>query len=443
MLDFSKIKTVHFIGIGGIGTSAVARMFVLEGKKVSGSDVADSELLEDLRKEGAEIVIGQSLESVAKDAELIIYSAAIEVAEPELFRAVKKLKTPSLSYAEALGVISECKTTIAVSGTHGKTTTTAMVAKILMDAGLEPTVIIGSLIDADSRGHTRGQSRTNYIAGKSDYLVVEADEYQRSFLKLKPAILVITNIDADHLDYYRDLADVQSAFAELAAKVPKTGAIVTDLSNPKVGPAVAAACALVLDYSSADISSLKLPVPGEHNRANARAALKVADFLGVPREKSIAALNDFKSPWRRFEYKGETAKGAMVYDDYAHNPQKVRAVLAGTREMFPDKKIVAVFQPHLYSRTKTSLHEFAESFADADEVIFLPIFPAREKFDFTISSETLLQKTQAVYPAKMLRYSVTFEDAAAYLENTAGNNHLILTIGAGDIYKLANVLVGE
>lgn len=441
MIDFTKIRSVHFMGIGGIGTSAIARMFLLEARRVSGSDISDSELLNELRELGAKISIGQSIDLVPKDADLIIYSAAIPVADPELFKEVKKSKIPSISYAEALGVISEGKKTIAVSGTHGKTTTTAMLAKIMIDAGLSPTVLIGSLIDADSRGQARGQSRTNYIHGNSDYFLVEADEYQRSFLTLRPFVLLVTNIDADHLDYYRDLSDVQSAFVELAKKVPKGGAIVTDLNNPNVEPVVDAANVSVLDYSLVDITGLALKFPGEHNRQNARAALTVAGFLGVPREKAVASLNNFKGAWRRFEYKGETEKGALVYDDYAHNPQKVRAVLAGAREMFPSKRIVAVFQPHLYSRTKTMLTKFSESFVDADEVIFIPIFPAREKFDQTISSEILLEKVKGVEPKKTLRHIVGFEEVADYLRNSTGKNDVIFTIGAGDVYQIVPALL--
>lgn len=455
-IDFSKIESVHFIGIGGIGTSAIARMFLLEGKKVSGSDIADSEILGELQRLGADISIGQFPKGLAfgtkakplGNAELVIYSAAIQVADPKLFKQIKALNIPSLSYAEALGEISRGKKTIAISGTHGKTTTTAMIAKILIDAGLSPTVIVGSLISAPTTP-PRNEApllvqegrRTNYIHGSSDLFLVEADEYQRSFLELSPKVLVVTNIDADHLDYYRNLADVQSAFVELANKVPKDGAIVTDFDNPNVEPLAKSTRATMLDYNSANTDGLKLKFPGEHNRQNARAALIVAGFFGVPREKAIASLNSFEGAWRRFEYKGETASGALVYDDYAHNPQKVRAVLAGARELFPNKKIIAVFQPHLYSRTKTLFTEFSRSFADADEVILVPIFPAREKFDQTISSEMLLKKITETSPDKMLRYIVTFDETADYLKKIADKNTVALTIGAGDVYKIAEQII--
>jgi UDP-N-acetylmuramate--alanine ligase len=435
-IDFKKIKNVFFLGVGGIGLSAIARMFLLEGKNVSGSDVSDSEILNELKKLGAKISIGQSILDVPKGTDLVVYSGAIPVADPKLFGEIKKLKTPSISYAEALGLISRGKKTIAVSGTHGKTTTTAMIAKILIDAGFQPTVIIGSLIKDPITS-----KKVNFINGGGEYLIVEADEYQRSFLNLQPQILVVTNIDADHLDYYKDLADIQSAFAELAVKVPKNGVIVTNFSNANVVPAIDAARAPVLDYHSADIFGLALKFPGEHNRENARAALTVSDFLGVPREKAIESLNKFEGSWRRFEYLGKTPNGVSVYDDYAHNPQKVRAVLAGAREIFPKSRIVAVFQPHLYSRTKSLFLEFSNSFDDADEVIFLPIFPAREKFDPSISSEMLSSEVARKCPGKTVLHIGQFERVEDYLRNLSDQETVIITIGAGDVYKIASIIV--
>src|SRR3989338_6845532 len=264
-MDFSKIKTVHFIGIGGIGTSAIARMFLLEGKSVSGSDMAESEVTEGLKEAGATIIIGEDAKNVPSNCDLVIYTIAIPKEHAELVEA-KKRKIPILSYPEALGVISKDKYTIAITGTHGKTTTTAMVANILMDAGLDPTVIIGSfLLDTpvDIRcpqncGHlmsTTTTNRTNFVAGKSKYFVVEGCEYCRSFLNLSPHILVITNIDADHLDYYKDLDDIKGAFAELVAKLPSDGVLINDFSKISLP------------------SGFKLKIPGRHNISNATAAL--------------------------------------------------------------------------------------------------------------------------------------------------------------------------
>jgi UDP-N-acetylmuramate--alanine ligase len=287
--------------------------------------------------------------------------------------------------------------------------------------------------------------RTNFVAGKGKYLIVEVDEYQRKFLSLFPKILVVNNVDEDHLDYFKDLAGIQSAFAEFAARVPEEGVIITDFRHPNITPIVRAARAIVIDYNSVPIDGLKLKFPGEYNRQNARAALAVACALGVDFQKAVKSLNDFSGTWRRFEYLGKTnlptGGGALVYDDYAHNPQKIQAVLSGARELFPKNRIIAVFQPHLYSRTKTLLKRFAESFNDADVVVLAPIFPAREALDPAISSKILASCIKENYPDKMLRYIATFEEIAEFLEKESKEGDVILTIGAGDIYKVAERII--
>ena len=424
--DFSKI---FFIGIGGIGISAIARMLLLEGKQVYGSDISMSEVTEELLKAGAKIEQGQSLDLIPKDVDLIIYTAAIEVADPKLVKDIKSLSIPSFSYSQALGIYSRNKKTIAISGTHGKTTTTAMLAKVLLDAKTEPNVIVGSLLT---------ETKTNYVAGKGQYLVVEADEYRRSFLSLHPYILLINNIDADHLDYYKDLADVQSSFRELALRVPEDGAIVCNLKNKNVLPAIEGVKAPIYDYSEIDVSNLKLPFPGEHNRDNARATLCISKILGIDEGVARKALEDFRGTWRRFEYKGKTATGALVYDDYAHNPQKVRAVIQGAREMYSDQKIVIVFQPHLFSRTKSFLSEFAEALSHADEVVLLPIYAAREAFDPSTSSEMIIDK---IMPKEKARVINSFDEVENYLKDNSKNGDVLLIVGAGDIYKIAEKII--
>lgn len=431
MIDFKKI---HFIGIGGIGVSAIARMMLAEGKRVSGSDFTDSEIVAGLRKAGAKIkiVTEQKAEDIPKDADLIIYSTAIEVADPKFFKELKSLKIPAISYAEALNEISKDKFTIAISGTHGKTTTTGMIAKILMDAGFRPSVIIGSLLkEVDS----------NFVFGESEYLVIEVDEYQRKFLSVSPKILVINNIDEDHLDYFKDLADIQSAFAEFAGRVPEDGVIITDFSHKNIGPVADVAGAMMIDFNSLPIDRLKLKFPGEHNRQNARAALAVASALGIRLDKAINSLNQFSGTWRRFEYLGKTKTGALVYDDYAHNPQKIRAVLSGAREFFPKKRIIAVFQPHLYSRTKTLLNEFAKSFDNADVIILVPIFPAREKHDPTISSKILTEEIKKNYKDKKVESMTSSAEIEKFLNDECKEGDVILTIGAGDVYKIAEAIL--
>ena len=363
-----------------------------------------------------------------------------------------------LTYPETLNIISKQKYTIAVSGTHGKTTVTAMVAKVMIDAGLDPTVIVGSLI-----------GDTNFIMGKSKYLVVEADEYKKSFHNLEPSILVINNLDLDHLDFYKDLANIQDSFLHLAKKIPADGFLVCNTKLPNLKPIINNVNCQIVDYGQLELKE-KLLVPGEHNRQNAKTALVVAKALGVDLKKAEISLSQFSGTWRRFEYKGKTNTGALVYDDYAHNPQKVAAALQGAREMFPDKRIVVVFQPHLFSRTKLLLNEFAGAFSDADEIILTPIFPAREAFDPTISSEILAERINSTSPAIRMSTSSylrggkesnvsspsltkegargqlcsafkNFSDIENYLKSTLGPSDVLITMGAGEQYKIGEVLL--
>lgn len=409
--------TIHFIGIGGIGISALARMYLAEGATVSGSDRGSSPIVEELTALGAEIKIGHMAENIPSACDLVIYTIAIEPSNPELGEAQKR-GIKLLTYPQALGELTKQKKTIAVSGTHGKTTTTAMIAKIFIEAGLDPTVIVGSLLNG---------SKTNFIAGKGEYLIVEACEYRRSFLNLSPQILVITNIDNDHLDYYKDLDDIKSAFAEMKAKVPASGKIITET-----------------EYDQLPAGNLQLSVPGKHNVKNAQAAWAVARAVGIPDDVAIKALNSFAGTWRRFELKGKTKEGALVYDDYAHHPSEIKATLQGAREKFPAYRLIAIFQPHLYSRTKLLLNDFATSFAGADEVILLPIYAAREPLDTSISSEILAAAiVKAGTPA---RVAADFAEAKKYLDSLMADSSnlkatLILTIGAGNIFELAPTLV--
>lgn len=467
-IDLTKFKKPYFIGIGGIGISAIARMFLLDGNnpsgasgrvRVSGSDVAESEVTEGLREVGAMITI-QAEEKmgifqqsavrrcpsgIPNDCDLVVYTIAIPEDHPELVEA-KKRGILLMSYPEALGEISRGKFTIAVSGTHGKTTTTAMIAKILMDAGFDPTVIIGSLITrSDLVIQGRTLERTNFIGGKGKYLVVEACEYKRSFLNLSPKVLVITNIDNDHLDYYKDIDDIESAFAELSAKVPKNGTVVCDFSDKRAKRATSAGKGKTVDFSKYLSEVPKLLIPGTHNKKNAAAALAVADFLGVDAATAKKSLSEFRGTWRRFEFRGKAnppaGGGALVYDDYGHHPTEIKATLAGARELFPTQKIVVVFQPHLYSRTKDHLKAFGKCFKDADEVIVLPIYPAREKDPGDISSEMVVSEIKK--NSQFASFVATFAVAAEKSATLTGPNDVIITMGAGETNKVADALVNR
>ena len=427
------MKKIHFIGIGGIGVSAIARMMLHEGKEVSGSDRDKSEITEMLEQIGIKVFYGQKAENISVGTDLVVYTVAISDDNPELMQA-KKMGIKLMTYPEFLGSISKDKFTIAVSGTHGKTTTTAMIAKVLIDAGLDPTVIVGSLVK-DENGN-----RTNFIPGKSKYLVIEACEYKRSFLNYYPQILVITNIDNDHLDYYKDVADIQSAFNELAKRVPQDGFVVTDKNNSAVVPALVGVEAKVVNYSLYNSLPMTLKVPGVHNKKNAAATFAVATALGVDPKIIQKSLESFAGTWRRFEYKGETQNGAKVYDDYGHHPTEIKATLQGARELYPRERLIVAFQPHLYSRTKLLLEEFATAFDDADEVVLAPIYAAREPDDKTVSSDILAQKISR--RNKFVKSFPSLKEAENYLSGQNKKGDVIVVMGAGDIYKIAeNIIV--
>lgn len=427
-------KHVYFIGIGGIGISAVARMMLAEGKAVSGSDRSSSKVTDELAKLGAKIFTPQDAKNVPADVDCAVYTVAVPDDNPEMAE-IRRRGIPLFSYPQTLDYISKKYYTIAVSGTHGKTTTTAMIAHILIEAGLDPTVIVGSLM----RHPQNAGADSNFIMGKGKYLIVEADEYRKSFHNLHPSLLVVNNLDEDHLDFYKDLSDIQDSFAEVVRKLPKDGHLVTDAHNPHIAPLVKVAPCAVHDYKARPLDAV-LRIGGAHNRSNAQAAATVAEILGVPKERIKRSLESFTGLWRRFEYIGMTEGGAKVYDDYAHNPQKVRAVLQGARELFPGKRIVAVFQPHLFSRTKLLFKAFVESFDEADEIILAPIYPAREAFDPTISSEMLAEALRQ-RGKDAISYS-DFDDIVPALRK-AGKldaDCVLLTIGAGEGDKISAAL---
>lgn len=436
-LDLNTIKNVHFIGIGGIGISAVARMMLHDGKIVTGQDMQEGEVVRELRIVGAEITIGQSYENIPTDTDLIIYTIAIDNYDPELAKKIKEqTKIPVRSYPQMLDIISRDKYTIAVSGTHGKTTTTAMIAQILRDNNDDPTVIVGSLLVGE---------KSNFIAGKSKYLVVEACEYRRSFLNINPKILVITNIDNDHLDYYKDIEDIKSAFREMAMKVPSDGFVVCNPNDKNIADVVKDIKAKVVnseDYFNKDI---KLKIPGVHNKKDAAGAVAVAILCGVSKEKSEEYVCNFLGTWKRFEFKGKLSNGTLLYDDYAHHPTEIMATLEGFRELYKKEdgwKITVVFQPHLFSRTKLLLNDFAKSFYDADQVMLLPIYYAREVDDGTISSEILeLKINENRDNAEAFSSFEKLEKNLDIRLEHMGEKDIIVTMGAGEAAKIGDFLL--
>ena len=427
-IDLGKVKKAHFVGIGGIGVSAIARMILAEGKIVSGSDTASSGIIDELRKLGAKIFMGHSADNVASDVDLIVYTPAVDFENQELKKG-KKLKIPTLSYPEMLGLISKDKYTIAVSGAHGKTTTTAMIGKILIDAKKDPTIIVGSLLK---------DSKSNFVAGKGKHFVVEACEYKKSFLNINPKIIVITNIDNDHLDYYKSLENIKKAFGELAAKLSEENYLVCDPNDKNLEYVIKKTKGKIIDYTKI-AASFNLKIPGEHNINNAKAAMSVAKILDIDEKEAIKSLNDFSGTWRRFECKGETKNGVLVYDDYGHHPTEIKATLKGAREFFGNKKIWCVFQPHLYSRTKLLLEDFGKSFSDADEIIVADIYAAREPKDESVNSKMLAE--EIIKNGGVAMHMESFDKIAELLAGKAKKSDVVITMGAGDVYKIGENLL--
>lgn len=423
---------VHFIGVGGIGMSGLARLMLQEGKTVSGSDRAPSPLTEKLTSEGVRVFETQTPENITDDIEYVIYTEAMPDDHPEM-QAARRLGVPMVNYFEALGLVANEYYLIAIAGTHGKTTTTAMLIDIFEAAGYDPTAIVGSLRSPD----VNGAVGSNYRAGKSKYFIVEACEYKRDFLHLAPDVLVITNIEQEHVDYYKDLTDLQSAFRELAAKVPEDGAIVAQPKDPNVAPALEGVSASVLDYRDALDLNLPLTQPGMHNKLNAAAAMTAAEFVGITSEDARAALAAFTGTWRRFEYKGEIG-GAPVYDDYAHHPTEVTAAIAGAREKYPEHSITVVFQPHTYTRTHAFFDEFVAALTNADRVYLVPIYAAREENVHNISSEQLAAAVADAGGAA--EYAATLEEASEMIRSDMTENEVVLVLGAGTVTAVASSL---
>lgn len=424
IININTIKKIHFIGIGGIGMSALARFFLHEGKEVSGSDRTGSNITEALAEEAVKIFVPQSGGNITDDIDMVVYTEAMPKDQEEMIKA-QALGVPMMNYFQALGLVVNPYYLIAIAGTHGKTTTTAMLTDVLEEADLDPTAIIGSL---------RSKTGNNFRAGKSKYAVVEACEYKRDFLHLEPDILIITNIELDHVDYYKDLNDVQDAFHTLAKKVPADGFIITDTSHPNIKPILEGIEATVVDYRPQVDLNLSLHQPGLHNRLNAGAVSVVAKVIKIEKEVSDKALSDFAGTWRRFEYKGTfiCSGGAIpVYDDYAHHPTEITATIGGVRELYGDRQLTVVFQSHTYTRTAELFPEFVKALAKANRVIILPIYAAREENISGVSSEKL---ATAIIDDGIEALAIeTVEEAIVLIKNDTKTGGIVVAMGAGDM----------
>jgi UDP-N-acetylmuramate--alanine ligase len=441
---------VHLVGIGGAGLSAIATVLLEQGYTISGSDLRASPVTERLARLGATVHVGHDAANLG-NADLVVISSAVPGGNPEVDEAQRR-GIPVIKRAEWLGGMMAGRRGVAVAGTHGKTTTTAMIALILRDAGLAPTFIVGGDIP---------QLGTNAAAGLGDVFVIEADEYDHTFLGLRPEIAVVTVVEWDHPDCYPTPEAMVEAFRQFVQLVPHHGLVIACGDDPGVanvlatdGPGQAPLRRYGLndgnDWRAVEvrpnahggydfevqvrctsIGTVSLAVPGMHNVKNSLAALSVADRLDVPFGRAAATLAGFTGVGRRFEVKGE-AGGILVIDDYAHHPTEIRATLAAARTRYPGRPIWAVFQPHTFSRTRALLDDFAAAFGDADHVVILDIFPARETDDGSVNSRDIVARMR--HPDA--RLIGPLEEAAGYLAGRLRPGDVLITLGAGDGYRV-------
>ena len=458
LIDFDikrdKGIKVHFVGIGGISMSGLADTLLYNGYSVSGSDVHNSKIVERLIGKGAKISIGHDENNII-GADLIVYTAAVKWDNPELIKA-KELNLPIVDRAEFLGqIMKQYKYSIAVSGAHGKTTTTSLLSIILKNADLDPTIMVGGEVDALG-GNVRN--------GKSQYFVAEACEYFESFLRLYPYIGIILNIDADHLDYYKDIAHIKTAFKKFVLLIPNNGYLVVcsddensmEISKNAKCNIITFGLSVDADWTARNIEyddrgcawfdtfhlgklfgSFKLNIPGRHNIYNALASLASAEIFNIDKNIISQSLLEFHGTRRRFEKKGEI-NGAIVIDDYAHHPTEVMATLSAAKN-YPHKKLWCVFQPHTYTRTLKLLGEFSHAFGDADELIITDIYAAREKDTGEINSIILTQKIKD--DGVNVKYISSFENIVEYLKGSISPGDMVITMGAGDVYIVGEMLL--
>jgi UDP-N-acetylmuramate--alanine ligase len=470
---FAKIQRIHFVGIGGIGMSGIAEVLLNLGYKISGSDLKNSAITQRLAALGATTFEGHSAANIA-GADVVVTSSAISVDNPEVHEA-RRLHIPLIQRAEMLAELMRLKYGIAIAGMHGKTTTTSMVAAVLAAGGLDPTVVVGGRVDAMG---------SNARLGKSQYLVAEADESDRSFLKLSPILSVVTNIDREHMDCYRDMRDVRRTFLEFMERVPFYGVVVgcnddaqlrrllprvhrrvttygtspgsdflirmgsspaesSPVGSSLMGSALAAGehgplVHFQVTYKEKDLGEFTLHVPGVHNVLNATAAIAVGTALDIPADEIRSALDGFRGVDRRFQLKGKAA-GVSVIDDYGHHPTEIRATLAAARQC-GFRRVHVIFQPHRYTRTRDLMDEFATAFADADTLCLLDIYPASEKPIEGITAEALTSRIAGA-GKRNVAYARSFADAVATAAALAQPGDMVLTLGAGSVSQMGAMIL--
>lgn len=428
-MTFLEKTHFHFIGIGGIGTSALAQILHEQGKIISGSDCCASDLTKSLKLSGIKVFIPHQASAITQKHQVIIYSPAIPSENVELKRA-KELKIPCLTYPEALGELTKSYFTIAITGTHGKSTTTALTSLIAIAGKLDPTVVIGTKL--------REFKNKNYRHGRSPLLIIEACEYKRSFLHFQPKILIITNIEADHLDYYKDLKDYKKAFSQIIAKVPKEGTIIinSDDKNSLELTKKTAAKLIIVEANK----NLQPGIPGDFNLKNASQAAQVGEILEVPSKQIENAIKKYTGSWRRMEYKRTKLGKVKFIDDYGHHPTEVRVTLAAIREKHPSAKILCVFQPHQHSRTRLLLKEFGTAFSAVDQVIIPNIYRARDTEEEVKNTTTDNLVAEIHQHQPNVKNGQGLTKTAEYIKKNHAKHDIIITMGAGDINSIYKLL---
>lgn len=454
---FSSIKKLHFVGIGGIGMSGIAEILIDQGFKITGSDKASSENTERLQSLGTKVYIGHDARNVEQDVDVLVYSSAVTTDNPEIVEAQKR-KVPVIRRAEMLAEVMRLKYGIGIAGTHGKTTTTSMVSLVLMEGGIDPTVIVG--------GRLHGLAGSNARLGKGEFIVVEADEFDRSFLSITPTIAVLTTLETDHLDTYRDLDDIKGAFVQFASKVPFYGSVVLCLDEPALqdimpkikkkittyglnGQADLQAVDIVHRQNTSrflviggnkELGEIEIQIPGNHNVQNALAAIAVGRELNVPFERIKAGVEKFTGVFRRWEVKAEV-NGITVIDDYAHHPTEIKATLSGAKAGWR-RRVVCVFQPHLYSRTRDFYEEFGRAFFNADVLIVTDVYPAREEPIQGVTGELIVNAAKS-FGHKNVKYVPDKKSVPEFLMRVKQPDDIIITMGAGDIWRLGEEFIKQ
>ncbi len=455
-INFKQPIHLHFIGIGGISMSGLAEILLKENFQISGSDAKSSELTEKLAGLGADIYFGQRASNIPPNADAVVYTAAIHPENPEL-KAAKDRQLPTLTRAELLGqIMGNYTESIAVSGTHGKTTTTSMITQILLNASTDPTVSVGGILPSING---------NIRVGDSEYFLTEACEYTNSFLNFYPKYALILNIEEDHMDFFKDLADIRHSFRKFAENVAEGGTLVLNGEIEGLGEITEGlpcnaltygldpscsyyaegvafntlGCAsFTLMHGESALGSISLKVPGIHNVSNALGACALALQAGISFAHIQAGLEEFKGPNRRFEYKGDLG-GIAIIDDYAHHPAEITATLTAAKN-YGNHRIICVFQPHTYTRTKAFLDDFATALSLADTVVLADIYAARETDTLGISSQNLQKKLQSL--GCECHYFPSFDEIENFLLNKCINGDLLITMGAGDIVQVGEHLLG-